>query len=183
MYYHHLIATIFEPLLDLETYERPPPKAIVYEAKRRFATLFQLYYVRHGHQHMDIHINISLIFAGTMCLDAIQEQSQGLEMESLRATLILCATGLYYQRRNNYSAHALYSALRPRMRPEEVLLLKQVPDLQDDERALILQQKTRSKWLENVVKTNADIDNAVQNSLIPARQSGSLETMSSAACT
>lgn len=73
MYYHHLIATVIEPLLDLDTFERPRPKAIVYEAKRCFATLFRLYYVRHAHQRMDIHINISLIFAGAMCFDMIRK--------------------------------------------------------------------------------------------------------------
>ena len=168
MYYHHLMVTTFEPFLDIEPSERPGPKAIVYEAKRCFDTLFRLYYIRHGHYHMDIHIIISLIFAGIRCLDAIEQQPEGLATESLRSTLVLCATGLYHQRRNNYLAHALYSMLRARMHPEEVALLKQVPDLQGDEQALTLRQATRSKWLATVIKTKTKLDCDVQNSLVPS---------------
>lgn len=183
MYYHHLMITIFEPFLGPEkrqrprpdavrmfenmlvnqTHQRPPPDVIIYEANRLFATLFRLYYIRHGHQNMDIHITISLIFAGTSCLDALHLGPQEYEIESLRSTLILCATGLYHQRRNNYLAHALYSALRARMRSEEVRLLKQVTDLKDDEEALSLRQVIRSKWIGTVVKSIDSVGNSVRD--------------------
>lgn len=181
MYYHHLMITIFEPFHDPEkrqrprpdafrmfenipvnqTHQRPPPDAIIHEANRLFATLFRLYYIRHGHQNMDIHIIISLIFAGTRCLDALHLGPQEYDTESLRSTLILCATGLYYQRRNNYLVHALYSVLRARMRSEEVRLLKQVPELRDDEEALFLRQVIRSKWIVTVVKSIDGVGNSV----------------------
>lgn len=138
MYYHHFLVTVFEDLSDSEGHRQPRPDAVVYEANRYFATLFRLYYIRHGHENMDIHIIISLIFAGIRCLDGIGQQTQESDMESLRSTLVLCATGLYNQGRNNYLAQALYSAFRSRLRPEQARLLNQIPDLQNDEEAMSL---------------------------------------------
>ncbi|KAI5362387.1 hypothetical protein Slin15195_G060400 [Septoria linicola] len=152
MCYHHLMVTIFEPFIAVQHNDEPKPNAITYEANRYYATLFRLYYLRHGHENMDIRIIISLIFAGTECLEAIQQSSQSSDLESLRSTLVLCAKGLYDQRRNNYLAHALNSALRTGMRPEEVALLKQIPDLRDDEESVRLRQVTKSKWLSTVIR-------------------------------
>src|ERR1700760_3508757 len=104
MYYHHLILTIFEPLLDTKTNQEPSPQQIVADSKRCLQTLIRLYYLRHGYEAMDLFIVIPLMLAASDCLDAINERTPAYKLESLRSTLLLVGKGLYHQRKNHYLA-------------------------------------------------------------------------------
>lgn len=112
---------------------------------------------------MDIHIIISLIFAGTRCLDALHLGPQEYDTESLRSTIILCATGLYYQRRNNYLAHALSSlnsgTCLSNLTSSERILARSA----EYEEALFLRQVIRSKWIGTVVKSIDGVGNSVRD--------------------
>ncbi|GAM82987.1 hypothetical protein ANO11243_009730 [Dothideomycetidae sp. 11243] len=168
MYYHHLHLTIFEPLLNTHTTIEPSPQKIVAESYRRLQTLFRLYYLRHGYEAMDLFIVIPLMFTGVKCLDAIDDNAPPAELETLRATLVLVASGLYTQRKNHYLAEALYRVVRARMRPQEAELLKMAADL-DDEKGVQQQQlkhKVRSHWPVSVIKRKEDLDSQILANLV-----------------
>lgn len=116
MYYHHLILTLYEPLLEVKTNQEPSPHQIIADAKKYLQTLVRVYYLRHGFEAMDLFIVIPLILAGSDCIDAINEQTPSPKLETLRSTLILVAKGLFNQRRNHYLAEALFRVIRGRMR-------------------------------------------------------------------
>ncbi|KEQ68599.1 hypothetical protein M436DRAFT_58083, partial [Aureobasidium namibiae CBS 147.97] len=156
MYYHQLMITIFEPLVNIQTHQLP--RDIVHESEKCFATLFRLYYIRHGHQNMDIHIIISSIFAGTRCIDNLRKPLPNSDIESLRQTLVMCATGIYKQRCNNFLAQALYSTFLSSMHSPEIMLLEQVSDVKNDEEALLTRQATLSNWIPIVVDCGDDLD-------------------------
>ncbi|PTB73357.1 N-terminal fungal transcription regulatory domain-containing protein [Trichoderma longibrachiatum ATCC 18648] len=133
IYYHHFLLTIFEPLVDTETPQKPSPKAIVAESRRQLQTLIRLYYLRHGYDAMDLFIVIPLMLAASECVEAIDDKTTGQDLEVLRSTLILVAKGLYDQRRNHYLAEALFRVVRGRMRPSEVALLRGSMSIDDKE--------------------------------------------------
>ncbi|KID87760.1 hypothetical protein MGU_04998 [Metarhizium guizhouense ARSEF 977] len=157
MYYHHLILTIYEPLLD-----------IVDDARKHLQTLVRLYYLRHGFEAMDLFIVIPLMLAGYECIDAIGEQATGPRLEALRSTLILIAKGLYNQRRNHYLAEALFRVIRGRMRQEELSLLKTTVRLDEDEEdeRRHMAQAVRSHWPVSVVKKKEDVTSHILKNLV-----------------
>ncbi|KAK1247711.1 hypothetical protein MKX07_000599 [Trichoderma sp. CBMAI-0711] len=167
-YYHFLIITIFEPLLDTETAREPSPKEIVAESKRQTQTLIRLYYLRHGYDAMDLFLVVPLMLAASDCLEAIDRGTTGRDLEVLRSTLILVAKGLYNQRRNHYLAEALFRVIRGRMRPSEVALLKDTMSLDErewDERRDMV-QAVRSQWPVSVVKKKEDLDSHLLTNLV-----------------
>lgn len=168
MYYHHLILTLFEPLLDSNTSYEPSPRQLVRDASVQLHTLLRLYYLRHGYDAMDLYIVIPLVLAGFKALDAIEKMPDIEELETLRSTLILVANGLYNQRRNHYLAEVLYRVVRGRMRPEEARLLRSTMDLtesENDERHA-LRQQVRSHWPVSVVKRKEDLDAHILANLV-----------------
>lgn len=168
MYYHHLILTIFRPLLDTETDQEPSPQCIVDEAMKYLLTLVRLYYLRHGFEAMDLFIVIPLVLAAYDCIEAINEQTSTAQLETLRSTLILVAKGLYSQRKNHYLAEALFRVIRGRMRPAELSLFKGVVNMDeaepDDQPSMA--QAVRSHWPVTVVKDKKDIDSYVLVNLV-----------------
>ncbi|TFB01937.1 Nitrogen assimilation transcription factor nirA [Trichoderma ghanense] len=167
-YYHYLIITIFEPLLDTKTYREPSPKDIVAESNRHLQTLIRLYYLRHGYDAMDLFLVVPLMLAASECLEAIDEGTTGRDLEVLRSTLILVAKGLYNQRRNHYLAEALFRVIRGRMRPSEVALLKDTMCLDEgewDERRDMV-QAVRSQWPVSVVKKKEDLGSHILTNLV-----------------
>ncbi|KAF2652241.1 putative C6 transcription factor [Lophiostoma macrostomum CBS 122681] len=168
MYYHHLILTIFRPLLDEELDQGPSPQHIVDDASRYLQTLIRLYYIRHGYEAMDLFIVIPLVLAAYDCLDAINEQTPPTQLESLRSTLILAAKGLYSQRMNHYLADALFRVIRGRMRPAEVSLFKGMMNLDEGEldKKPDMGQAVRSHWPITVVKNKKDVESYVLANLV-----------------
>lgn len=169
MYYHHLILTIFEPLLGKKTDHEPPPHQIVADAQKHLQTLVRLYYLRHGFDAMDLFIVIPLMLAGSDCLDAINEQTPVPKLEALRSTLILVAKGLYNQRRNHYLAEALYRVIRGRMRRPEVALMRDVMDLKNEDKAeekSDMVQAVRSHWPVSIVKKKEDLNSHILTNLV-----------------
>ncbi|KAH6884387.1 hypothetical protein B0T10DRAFT_493135 [Thelonectria olida] len=168
IYYHHLILTIYEPLLDAEATQEPFPNQIVADAKKQLQTLVRLYYLRHGFEAMDLFIVIPLMLTGYDCIDSIDEKIPESELETLRSTLILVAQGLYYQRRNHYLAEALFRVIRGRMRPREFALLKGTMSVDEEEadakREMV--QAVRSHWPVSVVKKQEDVDSHILTNLL-----------------
>ncbi|KAJ3537587.1 hypothetical protein NM208_g6252 [Fusarium decemcellulare] len=167
IYYHHLLLTMFEPLLDVITIQEPAPLQVVTDAKRHLQTLVRLYYLRHGFEAMDLFIVIPLMLTGYDCIDAIREQPRRPDLETLRSTLILIAQGLYSQRKNHYLAEALFRVIRGRMRPQEYTLLRSTMSLDeyeaDKERDM---QVVRSHWPVSVVKKPKDVDSHILANLV-----------------
>ncbi|PTB68119.1 N-terminal fungal transcription regulatory domain-containing protein [Trichoderma citrinoviride] len=169
-YYHYLIITIFEPLIDTETnmYQEPSPREIIAESKRHLQTLMRLYYLRHGYDAMDLFLVVPLMLAASECLEAIDEGTTGQDLEVQRSTLILVAKGLYDQRRNHYLAEALFRVIRGRMRPPEVALLRETMNLDDkewDEKRDMV-QAVRSSWPVSVVKKKETVDSQILTNLV-----------------
>src|SRR5690242_3019019 len=133
MFYHHLILTLFKPVLETNTIEEPSLQQIVDDATKFLQTLIRIYYLRHGYEAMDLFIAIPLMLTASDCINTINEQTPASELESLRSTLILVTMGLYTQRRNHYLARALFRVVRGRMRPAEVALFRGTINMERDE--------------------------------------------------
>ncbi|KAK8023542.1 hypothetical protein PG993_011608 [Apiospora rasikravindrae] len=169
MYYHNLLLSIFEPLLEVKTDQDPTPQAIVTEASRYMQTLIRLYYLRHGFESMDLFIVIPLVDAGFRCIDDINSsQISPARLEVLRSTLILIAKGLHSQRSNHYLAEALFRVVRGRMRLQEASLLKTSLhfDEGEEDRKSAMVQTVRSHWPVSVVKKKEDLDNHILGNLV-----------------
>lgn len=156
IYYHHLLLTMFEPLLEKERSQEPSPAQVVADSKKYLQTLVRLYYLRHGFEAMDLFIVIPLMLTGYDCIDAIHEGIPEPELETLRSTLILIAKGLYCQRRNHFLADALFRVIRGRMRPQELSLLRStmtVDEIEEDKKRDMVQAvKVKSHWPVSIVK-------------------------------
>lgn len=168
MYYHHLILTIFEPLLHTDANAEPALRQIVADAKKYLQTLVRLYYLRHGYDAMDLFIVIPLMLTASDCIDAINEQTSASQLESLRSTLILVAKGLYSQRRNHHLAEALFRVIRGRMRPSEIALFRGIMNIdkdQPDEKPEMA-HAVRSHWPVSVVRKKEDLDDHIFTNLV-----------------
>lgn len=171
MYYHSLLLSIYEPLLEAPATRSPSPQAVVAEATRYLQTLVRLYYLRHGFESMDLFIVVPLVHAGFRCLDDIRAHGDRLapaRLEVLRATLLLVAKGLHSQRAHHYLAEALFRVVRGRMRPQEASLLQTtLPfDEGEAERRSAMAQAVRSHWPVAVVKKKEDLDEHVLGRLV-----------------
>jgi hypothetical protein len=168
LYYHHLLLTIFEPLLDAATTKESSPHRIVASAKKNLHTLVRLYFLRHGFEVMDLFIAIPLMMIGYESINIINDDPPADEIESLRATLILVAQGLYCQRRNYYLAQVLFRVIRGKMRTQEIGLLENSMALKlgDVDRESELAVAVRSQWPVTNVKKQEDIKPHVLNNII-----------------
>lgn len=173
MYYHNLILSIYEPLVDSKTNQNQQDslKHIISDSSKCLQILVRLYYHRHGFEAMDLFIVIPLVIAGFKCIDAIDDQTPEPKLRDLRSTLVLVVKGLYNQRRNHYLAEALYRVVRGRMRPQEVALLKETVDLgeDDDDKTAGMQamtQTVRSHWPVSIVRKDEDVEEYVLKNLV-----------------
>lgn len=173
MYYHNLILSIYEPLINVKTNhnQQEAVQQIVNDSSKYLQTLVRLYYLRHGFDAMDLFIAVPLMLIGFKCIDAINGQTSESNLEDLRSTLVLVAKGLYSQRRNHYLAEALYRVVRGRMRPQEVSLLKDTVNLDDDDNEKAagrqaMAQNVRSHWPVSNVRKDEDVEKYVLNNLV-----------------
>ncbi|RGP76742.1 hypothetical protein FLONG3_5182 [Fusarium longipes] len=168
LYYHHLLLTIFEPLLDVATTEELSPHRVVANAKKNLHTLVRLYFLRHGFEAMDLFIAIPIMMIGYETINVINDDTPTDKIESLRATLILAAQGLYHQRRNYYLAQVLFRVIRGKMRPQEIGLLEtsMAIKLGDVDRESELAVAVRSQWPVTNVKKQEEINPHVLNNLV-----------------
>lgn len=168
IYYHNLILSLFEPLLEIHTNQKPSPQQIVNDANKHIQTLIRLYYVRHGFEAMDLFIVIPLMVAGFNALSSINEQTPLPQLEVSRSTLILVAQGLYKQRQNHYLAQALFQIIRGRMRPQEAALMRETVQGEEHEvnEDLALTQAVRSHWPVSVVRKKEDLESHMLGNLV-----------------
>lgn len=168
MYCHHLVLTIYEPLLDAKPEEETSSQQIVADATRNLQTLVRLYYVRHGFEAMDLFIVIPLMLIAFECTNIIDEQTPVVELEALRSTLILVTHGLYSQRQNHYLSKALFRVIWRRMRPQELALLRNTmkPDDEEVDERQDLKQAVRSHWPVSVVKREEDLRSHILTNLV-----------------
>ncbi|KAM0345019.1 hypothetical protein ACHAPU_006903 [Fusarium lateritium] len=169
MSYYHFLLTIFEPLSDTTTANKPSPQQIVASSKRNLQTLVRLYYLRHGFEATDLFIVIPLMVIGYNATDTIKKGISEEETETLRSTLILVAYGLYYQRRSHYLAQALFRVIRGKMRPQEIGLLRSSMTLEkgegDPEPEMPV--AVRSRWpVSGVVKKHEDVKSHMLSNLV-----------------
>ncbi|KAF0638647.1 hypothetical protein FPSE5266_04706 [Fusarium pseudograminearum] len=166
--YHHLILTIFEPLLDEANTRGYPPLHIVSSAKKNIQTLVRLYFLRHGFEAMDLFMVIPLVMIGFESANLINHETPADEIESLRAILILVAQGLYHQRRNHYLAQVLFRVIRGKMRKQEIGLLESsmALGLGDVDRDSELAVAVRSEWPVTTVKKQEEIESRVLSNLV-----------------
>lgn len=117
---------------------------------------------------MDLFIVIPLMLTASDCVEAINDQTPAAQLELLRSTLILAATGLYNQRRNHYLAEALFRVIRGRMRSREVALLKDTMKIDENEwdEKQGMAQAVRSQWPVSVVKKKEDLDSQILTNLV-----------------
>lgn len=168
IYYHHLIITMFEPLLHKSTGQEFRIHEVIADAKKFLQTLVRLYYVRHGYDAMDLFIVIPLVLIASDCVEVVNDQMSTDQLELLRSTLILAATGLYNQRRNHYLAEALFRVIYGRMRPPEIALLKDSMKMDEKEwnERQGMAQAVRSHWPVSVVKKKEDLDSHILANLV-----------------
>ncbi|GKU05642.1 nitrogen assimilation transcription factor nit-4 [Fusarium langsethiae] len=169
LYYHHLLLTIFEPLLDVtNATSEASPHHIVANAKKNLHTLVRLYFLRHGFEAMDLFIAIPLMLIGYESINLINDDTPAHEIESLRATLILVTQGLYHQRRNYYLAQVLFRVIRGKMRQQEIGLLESSIALKlgEVDRETELTTAVRSQWPVINVKKQEEIEPHVLNNII-----------------
>lgn len=168
MYYYHLILTIFEPLLQQPKDQESHIRQTIADAKKYLQTLVRLYYIRHGYDAMDLFIVIPLVLIASECVEDVTDQMPTAQLEVLRSTLILAATGLYSQRRNHYLAEALFRVIYARMRRPEIALLKDSMKMDETEwnERQGMAQAVRSQWPVSVVRKKEDLDSHILENLV-----------------
>lgn len=159
---------MFEPLLQKEPSQELYILQVTADAKKYLQTLVRLYYIRHGYDAMDLFIVIPLMLIASECVEMVTDHMSPAQLELLRSTLILAATGLYSQRRNHYLAEALFRVIWGRMRPREIALLKD--SMRMDEREWNerqgMAQVVRSHWPVSVVKKKEDLKSHILANLV-----------------
>lgn len=101
MYYHNLILSIFEPLVDTKTDRVSRPQQILDDSNKNIRTPLRLYYLHHGFDVIDLFICIPLFIIAFKCANAIDKYTSASQLEALRATLMLAVEGLPSQRHNH----------------------------------------------------------------------------------
>jgi hypothetical protein len=169
MYCHHLVLSIYEPLVSVRTNSFPTPLQVVQVAEKYLLTLVRLYFLRHGFEAMDLFIVIPLVFIAMRCLETIGQRGLSDEdLEITRSNLILVINGLYFQRRNHYLAETLYSVVRSSMRVEEKVLLKEALELdeQDEEQTNMMNQVVQSAWPVSIARTRDEMNERILSKLV-----------------
>ncbi|ESU09854.1 hypothetical protein FGSG_12447 [Fusarium graminearum PH-1] len=156
------------PLLDTVSTRESSPHHMVSNAKKNMHTLVRLYFLRHGFEAMDLFIVVPLVMIGFESANLINNDTPADEIESLRATLILVAQGLYYQRRNHYLAQVLFRVIRGKMRQQEIGLLERSMALRlgDVDRDSELAVAVRSQWPVTTVKKQDEIESRVLSNIV-----------------
>ncbi|KAJ3473207.1 hypothetical protein NLG97_g10449 [Lecanicillium saksenae] len=168
MHYHHLLLSIYEPLLDAVAPYKYTPREIVASSRKYLHTLVRIYFLRHGYEAMDLFIVIPLMVLADDCLEMMERGGSEAELEELRSTVILIAKGLHDQRRNHYLGEALFRVLRGKMRRREQLLLRGALNMDMDQvdEPQEMAQAVRSHWPVSVVKRKEDLQAKVLGRLV-----------------
>lgn len=137
------------------------PSTIISHSKACFETLMRVYYRRHGFQSLDVTLAQFLHLLGFGALKDFSSTEKGsVEYEAIRSTLMLCAKGLWEQGQNYYLSEAIFRMFKQSMCPEEVLLLRTIIEIEDDDGPLDhMVQEIRSRWpigIFSMVDDNGD---------------------------
>ncbi|KAG5982343.1 hypothetical protein E4U55_002034 [Claviceps digitariae] len=169
-YYHHLMLTMYEPLLHQDAHQQASsqPRQVFDEARKYLQTLIRLYYLRHGFGAMDLFLVQPLMLVASECVETVHKTTSQNQLEALRSILILTVKGLYEQRRNHYLAKALFRVIRGRMRDSEVALLKEAVQMDDDEidAQCDLVQAVRSHLPVSLTKKKENMDAHILKNLV-----------------
>jgi len=102
------------------------PARAVLNADRRKETLLRAYYLRHSFDNFDpmlVNFIIERLGASISGLRSTPPGSQLPDEDTLRSTLILCATGLRSQAKSYHVCNLAYFGLQSQMRPADIQLL------------------------------------------------------------
>ncbi|KAK0747338.1 hypothetical protein B0T21DRAFT_405976 [Apiosordaria backusii] len=136
----------------------PPLQATFSLHRNHYETLLRLYYLRHGFEALDTFIMMSLMtiaFITTKELEAIRLSAQSSSEEqkqyvnSLRATLVLCAKGLYDQGKSYYLSQTVFRLVRSGMHVNEKELLREyaaLPEEEDSRDARMREKLAQRLW-------------------------------------
>lgn len=168
LYYHHLMLSIFEPLLHSASPEDPELREIVTTSKKYMHTLVRIYYLRHGFEAMDLFLVIPLMVVAEDCFELLLRGGTPAEVDEARSTIILVSKGLHDQRHNFYLAEVLFRVIRGRLQKKEAMLLRSslLIDMNQAEEPPALAQTVRSHWPVSVVRNKEELDTKVLGRLV-----------------
>ncbi|XXG97941.1 hypothetical protein Hte_004257 [Hypoxylon texense] len=149
IHYHVLLIGLFEPFVQMGAiHTEANPSTIVSHSKAYFETLMRIYYLRHGFESLDVTLVQFLHLLGFSALKDLSLVEKGtVACEALRSTLMLCAKGLWEQGQNYYLSEAIFRMFKQSMGIEEVLLLRDIIDIEDPDGWLDrMIQEIRSRW-------------------------------------
>ncbi|KAK4180196.1 hypothetical protein QBC36DRAFT_384517 [Triangularia setosa] len=136
----------------------PPLQATFSLHRTHYETLLRLYYLRHGFEALDTFIMMSLMtmaFITTKELEDIRfsvqpySEERKAHINSLRATLVLCAKGLYDQGKSYYLSQTIFRLVRGGMHVNEKELLREyaaLPEEEDSKDARMREELAQRLW-------------------------------------
>ncbi|RTE84556.1 hypothetical protein BHE90_000851 [Fusarium euwallaceae] len=168
LYHQNLIITLYERFIPHPVSQSPNPQEIVSIATKHLLTLIRIYYLRHGFNETDVFICQPLALVAFMCLDTIDKQTPGFDLESTRSTLFLAAKGLRDQAQSHYVAESLFQVVKGRMRQEELNLMRGIASIEDvhDEGTKGPMQAVHSVWPVGVMSKSDEVEVNSLSSLV-----------------
>jgi len=156
----------------------------------RLETLMRLHYLRHSFDEYSPRLMHWLIFLGNMAVEGLRANSKDVtgrtahrpSSRTLRSTLILCAKGLYSQGQSYHLAVPVYRALRDRMKPSDVDLLRTYVTAKgdrDDSDQPLMMHYMESQWPVPIIKLNEDPKMGILERLVSNTAKMTLGTVSS----
>nr|CEG04454.1 unnamed protein product [Fusarium clavum]CEG05757.1 unnamed protein product [Fusarium clavum] len=155
----------------LKLYGGKTTESVISEAKVMLETVVRLYYARHNFEFYDPWMAFALTVLGNMIIaDLAKTSSTDPQIASgYRSSLILAAQGLNKQGLNYHLSRLLAVQLQGAMDPMDLQLVQThaaVAGIEEDEKALILEQ-SYSLWpLPGVTGINEDPDKARLKNLV-----------------
>jgi hypothetical protein len=169
--YYGTLIKLFQSILSDEDSEPESPamdktfRDVIKYSEIRLETLIRLHYLRHSFDEYSPRLMYWLIFLGNMAVEGIRanngdptgRSAHRPSNKTLRSTLILCAKGLYSQGENYHLAVPVYRALRDRMKPSDVDLLRTYVTTRDsDADQPLMMQYIQSQWPVPIIKLSED---------------------------
>ncbi|KAH8677830.1 hypothetical protein BX600DRAFT_138214 [Xylariales sp. PMI_506] len=167
--YQNVLINIHEPFANMASDEYwSSPKQISEIARGHFETLVRLYYLRHGFEAADLFLIQPLSLLALKSVTNLGGSTHSGDLSSVRSTLILAAKGLYDQGRSFYVAQTALRLLRENMKPEDVKLLDQIPEVKDAQEMIdsIQAWEVQSRWAPGVMSITDNPDGQRINQLV-----------------
>ncbi|CAJ2511194.1 Uu.00g068190.m01.CDS01 [Anthostomella pinea] len=149
IHYHVMLISLFEPFEAMRPIDgEVSAGTTVKQSRACFETLIRLYYQRHGFESYDPTLLKYLHMLGFSTLrDLGLSGGDSPADEDKRATLVLCAKGMWEQGRNSFASEAVFHMLRHSMGPDEIQLINEFTGSDRlDDRMELMAQEIRSQW-------------------------------------